>query len=79
MLLKSLEIRKAEAWDTEKGFIGALRTESPAGEIKIRLSDESCRKILEIAAKGIQEAAKELGTLLQQEAAGLTLIEGDKK
>jgi hypothetical protein len=64
MELKSLSIRRRESYEAEKGFTGELQAVSPSHEIKIRLSDESCRKILIIAGVGIQEAALETQAFL---------------
>jgi len=73
MQLKSLSIRRRDSWEAEKGFTGSLTTTSPESEITIRLSDESCREIIEVASKGIRQAAAETATFLANEAQSLTL------
>jgi len=79
MQLKRLAIYALESWEGKgKGFRGELVTVSPTTEVAIRLSDESCRKILEIAGQGIVDAAKEQSEFLLQAATQLSVpaIEG---
>ena len=73
MKLKSLEIRTAESWDNWKGYRGKLTVVSPNSEVQLNLSDESCRKVLELVATGIGEAAAQTATFLRNEALGLQL------
>lgn len=74
MQLKSLSIQALESWEGKgKGFKGQLTTVSPTTEVSIRLSDESCRKILEIAGQGIVDAAKQQSEFLLQEAKQLSV------
>ena len=75
MELKSLSIRRRAQWENEKGFTGELETVSPSSEVKVRLSDEQCRKILVIAGVGIKEAAAETAAFLTSET---TLVAEDR-
>jgi hypothetical protein len=69
MKLKRLSIQRLESWEGKgEGYKGVLTTASPNSEVSIRLSDESCRKILEIAGMGIKEAAAEIADFVVSEA-----------
>lgn len=68
MILKSLTIRRRESYESEKGFTGELVTTSPNNEVKIKLTDESCRKILIVAGEGVKEAALETQAFLTASA-----------
>jgi hypothetical protein len=71
MQLKALSIRRAESWESKKGFIGTLTCKSPNSETTITLSEEACRQILIVAGGGIKEAAAETARFLEDEATRL--------
>ena len=73
MKLKSLNIRAAESYDNWKGYRGVMEVSNPSGEVKLNLSDESCRKVLELLAGGVAEAAAQTASFLRSEAASLML------
>lgn len=73
MKLKSLDVRASESWENWKGYRGKLHVTGPDSEVQINLSDESCRKVLELVATGISEAAAQTATFLRNEALGLQL------
>jgi len=79
MMLKSLIIRRVEAWET-KGMsgqlTGTLETTDPKGEVKINLDDAACRMMLEYAAQGIRAAASATANFLATEAQ-VPLLEGE--
>ena len=72
MMLKSLHIRRVEAWETPKTLpgqlTGTLETTDPTGEVKINLDDAACRMMLEYAAQGIRAAASATANFLATEA-----------
>ncbi len=65
MQLKSLEIHRNASWEKNPGqFSGTIKTESPEGEVTIRLNPEHCREILAVIAEGAMATAKEAADML---------------
>lgn len=80
MFLKELSIRRLDAWqDKSRPFVGKMKVEGAEYETELKISDEACRKILEVAAKGIQQAGSEVATFLRQEASTLVQLEAPKE
>lgn len=73
MVLQELELHRAASWEKEKGFVGKLKAVGQHGEVTIRLSDEACRKILLLAAQGIEDSARAVSGMLVEESVALVL------
>jgi hypothetical protein len=80
MHLKSLEIHRNASWEANPGqFAGELTTESPAGKVTIRLTQEHCQALLAVVAKGMAETAAEASQMLLEdfhESTGQRVLEG---
>ena len=71
MKLKSLYIRRTESWESKAlQFNGEVIFDSPTGEIKLAIDDETATKILQLCAHGVVAAAQQTSNMMLVDLVG---------
>ena len=60
MELKSLGIREGHKWEKEMGYVGVVEFEGDLGTVKLKLTDDISRKILEICSDDLMAASRQV-------------------
>jgi hypothetical protein len=68
MKLESLSIQN-HSWEKPAPYRGSLKFSNDTGEVTLKLSDSTSRKILAVVAEEIVNSAKDLADTLYREAA----------